>query len=31
MFKQAKFRQAGWILFATTVVLILPNLSRLIS
>ena len=29
MLKQPKFRQAGLILFATTVVLILPNLSRL--
>ena len=27
----AKVRQAGMILFATAVVLILPNLSRLIS
>lgn len=29
MLKQPKFRQAGLILFATAVVLILPNLSRL--
>jgi hypothetical protein len=29
MSKQPKFRQAGLILFATAVVLILPNLSRL--
>jgi len=29
MLKQPKFRQAGLILFATTVVLILPNLGRL--
>ena len=27
----AKVRQAGMIMFATAVVLILPNLSRLIS
>lgn len=27
--QQPKFRQAGLILFATAVVLILPNLSRL--
>ncbi len=31
MLKQPKIRQAGWILFATAVVLILPNLTRLIS
>lgn len=31
MFKQAKFRQASLIVFATTVVLILPNLTRLVS
>jgi hypothetical protein len=29
MFRQSKFRQAGLILFATTVLLILPNLTRL--
>lgn len=29
MSKQPKFRQAGLILFATAVVLILPNLTRL--
>lgn len=29
MHKQPKFRQAGLILFATTVVLILPNLTRM--
>ena len=29
MLKQPKLRQAGLILFATAVVLILPNLSRL--
>lgn len=31
MFKQPKLRQAGIILFATTVILILPNLTRLVS
>lgn len=31
MMKQPKIRQAGWILFATTVVLILPNVTRLMS
>jgi len=31
MFKQRKIRQAGWIVFATAVVLILPNLSRLVG
>ena len=31
MFKKPKIRQAGWILFATTVVLILPNLTRFIN
>lgn len=31
MFKQPKFRQAGIILFATTVILILPNLTRMVS
>lgn len=31
MFKHKKFRQATLILIATAVVLILPNLSRLIS
>lgn len=29
MFKYSKLRQAGLILFATTLLLILPNLSRL--
>ncbi|HKS15242.1 MAG TPA: hypothetical protein VJS90_19610 [Pseudomonas sp.] len=29
MFRQSKFRQAGLILFATTLLLILPNLTRL--
>lgn len=29
MFKQHKVRQAGLILFATTLLLILPNLTRL--
>ena len=29
MFRQSKLRQAGLILFATTLLLILPNLSRL--
>lgn len=31
MFRQPKFRQAGLIVFATTVILILPNLTRLVS
>ncbi len=31
MFKQPKLRQAGIILFATTVILIIPNLTRLVS
>jgi hypothetical protein len=31
MLKQPKIRQAGIILFATAVVLILPNLTRLVS
>jgi len=31
MFKQPKYRQAGIILFATAVILILPNLTRLVS
>ncbi|MGH8434170.1 MAG: hypothetical protein ACRERX_06740 [Pseudomonas sp.] len=31
MFKQPKIRQASLIVFATTVILILPNLTRLIS
>lgn len=31
MFKQKKFRQATLILLAVTVVLILPNLSRLVG
>ena len=29
MFKHPKIRQAGLIVFATTLLLILPNLSRL--
>lgn len=29
MFKHSKVRQAGLILFATTLLLILPNLTRL--
>lgn len=29
MFRHAKFRQAGLIVFATTLLLILPNMSRL--
>ena len=29
MFRQPKVRQAGLILFATTLLLILPNLTRL--
>lgn len=31
MLKQPKYRQAGVILFAMTVILILPNLTRLVS
>ncbi|CAE6924196.1 conserved protein of unknown function [Pseudomonas marincola] len=31
MFKQPKYRQAGLIVFAITVVLILPNLTRLVN
>lgn len=31
MFNQAKIRQAGVIVFATTLILILPNLTRLVS
>lgn len=31
MFKQPKIRQAGVILFATAVILILPNLTRLVN
>ena len=31
MFKQPKMRQASLIVFATTVILILPNLTRLVS
>lgn len=31
MARKTKFRQAGLIVFATTVLLILPNLTRLIS
>jgi len=31
MFKHKKVRQATMILFATAVILILPNLTRLIS
>ena len=30
MFKQSKVRQAGLILFATTLLLILPNLTKVI-
>ncbi|KPZ14234.1 Uncharacterized protein ALO40_03242 [Pseudomonas syringae pv. viburni] len=28
-FKHSKVRQAGWILFTTTLLLIVPNLNRL--
>lgn len=31
MFKQAKYRQATLIVLATTVILILPNVTRLVS
>ncbi|MBB3239416.1 hypothetical protein FHW68_000907 [Pseudomonas sp. Tn43] len=31
MFKHSKVRQAGLILFATTLLLILPNLTKVIS
>ena len=31
MFKQPKFRQAGLILFATTLLLILPNLTKVLG
>jgi hypothetical protein len=31
MFRQPKFRQASLIVFATTVILILPNMTRLVS
>lgn len=31
MMKQHKFRQASLILIATAIILILPNLTRLIS
>ena len=31
MFKQSKVRQAGLILFATTLILILPNLTKIIG
>jgi hypothetical protein len=31
MFKQRKVRQASLIVFATTVILILPNLTRLVG
>ena len=31
MFKQPKMRQASLIVFATTVILILPNLGRLVG
>ncbi len=31
MFKPSKIRQAGLILFATTLVLILPNLTRFLG
>jgi hypothetical protein len=31
MFKQAKYRQATLIVLATAVILILPNVTRLVS
>lgn len=31
MFKHAKFRQATLIVLATTIILILPNVTRLVS
>lgn len=31
MFNPAKIRQAGIIVFATTLILILPNLTRLVG
>jgi hypothetical protein len=31
MFKHSKVRQAGLILFATTLILILPNLTKVIG
>jgi hypothetical protein len=31
MIKQAKYRQASLIVLATTVILILPNVTRLVS
>ncbi|SFI63268.1 hypothetical protein SAMN05216206_2598 [Pseudomonas guineae] len=31
MLNSIKMRQAGMIVFATTVILILPNLTRLVS
>ncbi len=31
MFKQRKVQQASLIVFATTVILILPNLTRLVG
>jgi hypothetical protein len=31
MFKHPKFRQAGIILVATTLLLIIPNLSRIVG
>ena len=31
MFTQSKIRQAGLIVFATTLLLILPNLSRFLG
>lgn len=31
MFKQPKVRQAGIIVFATAVILILPNLTRMVG
>lgn len=31
MYKKAKIRQAGLIVFATTVLLILPNVTRLFT
>ncbi|AZE56953.1 hypothetical protein J2Y83_004265 [Pseudomonas marginalis] len=31
MFKHSKVRQAGLILFATTLILILPNLTKVLG
>lgn len=31
MFNQAKIRQASMIVFATTLILIIPNLTRLVG